>query len=192
MSNSLNLELPYLEEGQAQKHVTVNDAFRRIDQIIQLSVVDRDRSDPPATPQEGERYLVGDSPTGAWDGHAREVAAYVDDTWEFFVPVEGWLAYIQAEDALAYYTGIVWELLAAATALETVSRLGVNTAADNVNRLAVRSRATLFAPDLTAGSNDVRIVATKGGPAATVSHVFQDDFFRPCGIRADRVGRLQA
>lgn len=70
MSNSLNLELPYVEEGQAQKHVTVNDAFRRIDQIVQLAVIDRGRSVPPSAPAEGDRYIVGSAPTGAWVGHA--------------------------------------------------------------------------------------------------------------------------
>ena len=39
MSNTSSLVLPYLAVGQAQKHVTVNESLRRLDALVQLSVV---------------------------------------------------------------------------------------------------------------------------------------------------------
>jgi hypothetical protein len=39
MSNTSNLVLPYLAVGQAQKHVTVDESLRRLDALVQLSVV---------------------------------------------------------------------------------------------------------------------------------------------------------
>ena len=34
MSDSLNLNLPYVEAAQAQKHVTVNEALSRLDALV--------------------------------------------------------------------------------------------------------------------------------------------------------------
>jgi hypothetical protein len=73
-----NLGLPYIMAAQSQKHVTHNEAIRAIDAIVQLSVLDRNLNAPPDSPAEGARYIVGSSPTGAWSGHARAVAAYQD------------------------------------------------------------------------------------------------------------------
>ena len=39
MPVSANLGLPFLEAGQAQKHVTLNEALRILDASIHLSVV---------------------------------------------------------------------------------------------------------------------------------------------------------
>jgi hypothetical protein len=67
MSNSLNLELPYVQGAQAQKHVTVNDALRRIDSVVQLTVEDRNRSAPPRRTSRGgppHRCRVSDRRVG--------------------------------------------------------------------------------------------------------------------------------
>ncbi|MBJ3774811.1 DUF2793 domain-containing protein [Acuticoccus mangrovi] len=178
MSNSLNLELPYVEAAQAQKHVTVNDAFRRIDAVVQLSVADRTLTTPPASPSEGDRHLVASGATGAWAGHDFELAAYVDGAWVFFAPVEGWLAFVRAEDALVYFTGAAWEILTGAAGAEATAKLGINGTADTTNRLVVNAEAALFAPDLSqpVPTGDVRIKASKSTSGDVASHVFQTDY----------------
>ena len=50
MSNSSNLMLPFLAVGQAQKHVTVNETIRRLDAIVQLSVVSATTAVQPGSP----------------------------------------------------------------------------------------------------------------------------------------------
>ena len=84
--------------AQSQKHVTHNEAIRALDAMVQLAVLDRDLAAPPGSPAEGARYIVGSSPTGAWSGHADEVAAYQDGAWMLYAPVEGWIAWIADED----------------------------------------------------------------------------------------------
>lgn len=36
MANSPNIELPFVEAAQAQKHVTVNESLLRLDAVSQL------------------------------------------------------------------------------------------------------------------------------------------------------------
>lgn len=178
MSNSLNLELPYVAAAQAQKHVTVNDAFRRIDSVVQLSVTNRTRNAPPASPQEGDRYIVGPSPSGAWAGYPFNVAAYADGAWVFFDPRAGWLAYVVDEGAIVYFTGTSWEILTAAEGVETTGLLGINAIADVNTRLVVKSDAARFAYDDTKASptGDTRIYATKAAAGDTASHLFQTNY----------------
>ena len=176
MSESLNLELPYLAEAQAQKHVTVNDALRRIDSVVQLSVEDRDRTAPPAAPVEGQRHIVAADPIGAWDGHAQDVAAYVDGAWVFFDPRPGWMAFDEAAEAIVYFNGASWEVLTALGAQETIGKFGVNAIADTENRLVIAADAALFQPDPGSAGGDVQIKVNKTAAGDVASHVFQTGF----------------
>jgi hypothetical protein len=74
MSETFHLGLPLLAAAQAQKHVTHNEALLALDALVHLACLDRDLSAPPAAPGEGDRYLVGPSPSGPWAGHAGEIA----------------------------------------------------------------------------------------------------------------------
>jgi hypothetical protein len=49
MSNSTHLLLPYVLTAQAQKHVTVNEALRLLDGLVQLAVLERIRLTPVHT-----------------------------------------------------------------------------------------------------------------------------------------------
>ena len=46
------LSLPLILPNQAQKHVTHNEALHRLDLLVQLTVLDRDRDTPPTLPAE--------------------------------------------------------------------------------------------------------------------------------------------
>ncbi|HAE29331.1 MULTISPECIES: DUF2793 domain-containing protein [Hyphomonas] len=78
MDTSPRLAMPYLLPNQAQKHVTHNEALRRLDTMVQLSVANRDLTAPPASPGEGECWLVAAGATGDWAGHETEIAAWQD------------------------------------------------------------------------------------------------------------------
>ena len=55
---STHLGLPYLLAAQAQKHVTHNEALRLLDAMVQLSVLDRTRTTPPASPVDGDQTVA--------------------------------------------------------------------------------------------------------------------------------------
>lgn len=178
MSNSHNLQLPYVEAAQAQKHVTVNESLRRLDSIVQLAVKDRTRTAPPANAVEGDRHIVAAGATGAWLGRAQQVAAYVDGAWVFFVPKSGWFTFVTAESAIVYYTGSAWETLTPVGGFEAVGKLGINGTADATNRLVVRSDSALFTADTGQAnpSGDIQIFASKTATGDVASHVFQTNF----------------
>lgn len=90
-----NLSLPELAASQSQPHLTLNQALRRLDALVQLSVLSISNT-PPGSPADGDRYIIGSSPTGAWAGHGGEVAAYIGSGWVYWPPGVGWLAFVQS------------------------------------------------------------------------------------------------
>lgn len=168
MSNSTHLAMPYLEAAQAQKHVTHNDALSVLDAVVMLSVLDRDLAVPPASPGEGDRYIVAGSGSGAWTGQDGKLAVYRDGAWSFHSPREGWRLWIADENILLVHDGSGW--IGAAT--QNAALIGINTTADSTNRLAVSSAAALFN---NAGAG-VQVKLNKQADADTASFLFQKGF----------------
>ncbi len=113
MVDTPNLGLPYILAAQSQKHVPHNEAIRTLDAILQLSVLDRSLTAPPATPVEGDRYIVASSPTGVWSGQAEKVAGYQDGAWMFYAPKEGWISWVADENIAVAFDGVAWTALSA-------------------------------------------------------------------------------
>jgi len=166
---SPNLTLPYILPAQAQKHITHNEALRALDVLVQLCVLDRDRTEPPAVPVEGDRHIVGEAAGSAWDGHDDEIAAWQDGAWSFRQPRVGWLCWSAADETLLVFDGAGWvpASLAGAPAM-----LGINATADATNRLTVSAAATLLNHE---GAGH-RLKLNKALPADTASLLFQTGF----------------
>ena len=174
-----NLALPLIAANQAQKHVTHNEALVRLDALVQLACLDKDLATPPAAPAEGDRYLVVAAvPTGAWAGLSGQVACFRDGVWVGLAPRPGWLAYVADEADLYTFAGGAWTSLRASFAtLQNLARLGIGTAADAVNRLAVKSEAALFSwDDATPGSGNVQVTLNKQAAARDAGVAFQTGF----------------
>jgi hypothetical protein len=107
MPQTPNLSLPFLEAGQAQKHVTHNEALRLLDAVVQLAAA-AVSSSPPGSPANGERHIVGAGASGAFATHENEVAAFQDGAWIFLAPQIGWRAWNIDEEALLVWTGAAW------------------------------------------------------------------------------------
>lgn len=177
MDSTPNLGLPYIMAAQAQKHVTHNEAIRVLDAVVQLAVLDRDFSSPPATPSDGDRYLVAASASGTWAGHDGSIAAWLDGAWMFLAPREGWIAWVADERILLAWDGAAWVRVSAGINPATGGKVGINTTADDANRLAVKSDAVLFShDDVTPGSGDQRTVLNKATAGDTASFLFQTGF----------------
>jgi len=191
MTNTPHLDLPFIEGGQAQKHVTHNEALRILDALVQIGVRDADRTAPPPAPAEGDRHIVAGGATGAWAGQAGAIALHEDGGWRFFAPRAGWCAWSAADGALLVYDGTAWGEVASGGGGgdggdgdggggmdESVARLGVNDIATAPNLLTVRSNDALFhAIDaVDGGSGDMRLQIAKDGAANTASVFFSDAY----------------
>jgi len=180
--NTPNLDLEPLVSAQAQKHVTVNEALARIDAATQLAVLDRDAPDPPASPADGDRYLLPTGATGAWNGRDGTIAAWESATggWMFLTPRAGWRLWVIDEGKLVVFTDTGWQEAGGGTASANPvidGLVGVNTTADATNRLAVKSDAVLFShDDVTPGTGDMQLKFNKATATDTASLLYQTGF----------------
>jgi hypothetical protein len=167
------LQLPFIMAAQAQKHVTHNESLRTLDALVQLAVADKDLSDPPATPSEGEAYIVASGAHGAWEPHAGHIAIFQDGAWAFHAPREGWLAWVADEDKLYVFNGASWAPVTGTdNTLNPASVVGINTTADETNRLVVASPASLF----THAGGDHRQKINKAATEDTASTLYQTGY----------------
>jgi hypothetical protein len=169
-STSPRLSLPYLQPAQAQKHVTHNEALQLLDAVVQLRVSAFDAATPPAAPAAGEVWALAASPTGDWSGQGGRLALWDGTGWQFLQPREGWIAWDAAAQGLRAWTDGAWA--PAAPALQNLPGLGIGTAWDGVNRLAVVADATLLSH---AGAGH-QVKVNKAAPAQTASLLFQSDW----------------
>lgn len=124
MTTTPNLGLPLVEAAQAQKHVTVNESLQRIDALAQLTVIDRDLNTPPVSVTDGDTYIVGPSPTGAWTGQANKVVVVFNGSWVFFTPKVGWKAFIVDENIDSFWNGTSWTTVTVSTTPQVQSPNG--------------------------------------------------------------------
>ena len=189
METTRNLDLPYILPSQAQKHVTHNEALDLLDAMVQISVQSRNLSGPPATPVDGSRYIVASPGAGAWSGHEGEIAMAVENAWVFHAPRPGWLAWITDEAVLAVFSDTQWSNATSAD-LAAVDKMSINAAiADETNRLAVRSPATLLDHEGT----DHQLKLNKNTAADTASLLFQSAYsgHAELGLAGDNQFRLK-
>ncbi|TYO91414.1 DUF2793 domain-containing protein [Oceanicella actignis] len=164
MSQTTHLALPYILAAQAQKHVTHNEALRILDGLVQLSVIDRDLTDPPASPADGDRYIVAAGATGDWSGWDLNVALWTDGAWMRLPPRIGWRAWVEDEGLLLVHDGTTWT--PAGGLLAALGDVDVSSAADGDGLLYDSATGTWVAgPVATTSPYDVR-VAFSAAPAA--------------------------
>lgn len=176
MTTTSHLDLPYILPSQAQKHVTHNEALAVLDSLVQLSVLDRDASNPPASPAEGDRYIVGASPSGAWAGMSNAVAVWLGGAWTFRQPETGWLAWVVDEADALVWSGAEWTPLSSLeTSLQNLERVGIAMSADAGNPLAAKLNAALLTARAVSegGTGDVRLKLNKPETGGFATQLFQ-------------------
>jgi hypothetical protein len=173
MPVSQHLALPFLEAGQAQKHVTHNEALRMLDALVHLNVLDIAAS-PPGSPEEGARYIVGDPATDAFAEKENQVAVLEDGAWRFLMPQAGWIAFVEAANELRIYDGEAWQS-PGFRILQNVDLLGIGTSADESNPLSAKLNNALFAARYAGegGDGDLRYILNKESAANVLSLLMQ-------------------
>jgi hypothetical protein len=109
MSDSTSrFELPFILPGQAQKELFHNEALVEIDAALHAAVEGAPAASPPASPVEGQCWIVAEGAGGAWAGQAGSLAAWTAGGWRFVPPVEGMAAWDKAAGVERRYRGGAW------------------------------------------------------------------------------------
>lgn len=175
MASTKRLGLPLIDQGQAMKHVTHNEALAKLDGIVQLSALAMANAAPPA-PVEDAVYLVGPAPTGVFAGHQKAVAVFQNGGFTFAEPRVGWRCYVQSTKRLMVFDGADWVEIGGRQ--ERMPRLGINMPADDTNRLSVNSKSIVLTATSLAdgGTADLRVKLNKDLATNTGSILFQSSF----------------
>ena len=108
------LNLPEVVANQSQPHLTINQALRQLDALVQLAVKDRGATVPPVSPAEGDAYILGPPPAGPWGFYAEnQVVIFIGGNWFALTPNEGWIAWVENEAKYCSFDGTSWVELAA-------------------------------------------------------------------------------
>lgn len=175
------LNLPYLVEGQAMKHLTLNEALAALDGLVCAAVQSRTLAAQPADPSIGHAWLLPAGRTGAeWTQHPPGTLMRWDEAgWTALAAPVGALAWAADEAQLLLRTPDGWRGLGEALgAVQGLARLGVGTTADAANPVAVKAGKVL----LTArgagegGDGDLRLTLNKEAASDTASVLFQTGF----------------
>jgi len=111
MSDPLSFEissprfaLPLLFAGQAQKEVFVNEALSLTDALLHCAIEGTNPA-PPASPAEGENWLVGASATDGWQGRDGSIACRQGGNWLFVAPRDGMQVFDRSNGQVLLYDG---------------------------------------------------------------------------------------
>ncbi|MCO5091548.1 DUF2793 domain-containing protein [Bosea sp. (in: a-proteobacteria)] len=178
MSDTSRLNLPLLAAGQAQKHVTHNDALTDLDALVQLSVVARDMLSPPPSPAEGGIWLLGATPLDEWAGRGGKLAERRDGGWIFHAPRAGWIVWVEDEQVLLVHDGADWRGVLDGGAPAQLTRLGLATTADAANPFAAKLNKALWTALTTGegGDGDLRFTLDKEATGNVLSLLFQSGY----------------
>jgi len=176
LTSTDRLTLPLIESNQAQKHITHNEALRIVDAMLHLTLEAVDLNDPPASPQSGQAWIVGDAPTGTWALHAEKIAAFDSDGWQFLEPKIGMVAWVKSHLELFIYQNGNWSRFdQAPSAISNAQHVGIGASADAYNRLAIKSEAAFLSSEV-GGSGDTRLSLNKAASPNTASIIFNSNW----------------
>jgi hypothetical protein len=109
-TDSVRLQLPFIEAGQAQKEWTHNEALALLDIAVQATVEAVGVDAPPAGPEPGQCWAVGQAPSGAWAGQAGAIAGWTDGGWRFVAARTGLAVWSLIDGTTARYLAGGWRL----------------------------------------------------------------------------------
>ena len=167
--NTPRLGLPELAQMQEMDSAQINEALVQIDALSDLSIKGLFVNDPPASPADGDAYVTGGAPMGAWTGNAYKIAYCIDGGWRIFTPFDGLVAHRADTDSFVVYRSGQWTGLGALMAGPEESIASAATC--NIcaaGGLCVQITGTTTIASLGGGTNALRLV--RFADALTLTH----------------------
>jgi hypothetical protein len=160
MAETRRFGAPLLEAGQAQKHVTVNEALTRMDALAGGVVLSRTLAVPPTEPGDGDLFIPATGAGGQWAGRDGMLALWDNGGWLFAPPVAGRRLWVEDEAIEIAHTGTTW----------AVRDAGVR------NGAGMRLEVVTLDHQLTAGASSLTapIIPEKASVVAVTGRVLQE------------------
>ena len=96
--------LPLLFSGQSQKEFYVNEAHALADALLHAAC-EGEATDPPASPSDGEAWLIGTGASGEWVGEDGKLASFQAGNWLFAAPNDGMRLFDRSTSQMLLYSG---------------------------------------------------------------------------------------
>lgn len=192
--------LTYQEAGMLQTDVLQNELLNYFAVWSNCSVISLALNDPPVSPSNGDRYIVGGTPTGDWAGFANWLAVY-RDAWEFYEPKEGDSVILITDLSRYSFDGSGWVAAGAETTAAGVSYdnatsgLAATDVQDAIDELAAEklndapsddkqyARKNAAWEEVTAPAPTINIVTTI--TSGTITPAGDTDLVRPAALSAN-------
>lgn len=142
-----------------------------------LRIEDRNLTDPPGSPVEGEYYIVATGGTGAWSGWDDSVAGWNGTTWQFQRPSEGLAAWVFDEDIVVVYVDATTKWASYGSPVGAVGSFGTDlnmvesTATSTTTSTSWQTKLTLNTSSLAGGTYLLEI--NYGWSADTTQYDFE-------------------
>lgn len=108
MTTTVRWGLAELAAAQAQPHLTLNTNLEDMDVLLGTISVISITNTPPGSPAQGDTYIAGTSPTGAWS-LANRIFYWSGTAWRDFIPRKGILVYVDSgPPKYWYWSGTAW------------------------------------------------------------------------------------
>src|SRR5262245_53290950 len=131
MVTTPKLGIRLMASNDVAKEVVFNEATVVFDTMVARTAKSLTNT-PPVSPANGDTYITGTSPTGAWSGHAKEIAVYFNG-WRFYAPTQKMKFFREDTSQFWTYSGTSWSADPAGTpsTLDDLTNVGGATPADN-------------------------------------------------------------
>lgn len=108
IDETARLKLGVLADSQQMNPAELNGALQMLDALVDCYLLDQYVNTPPASPSDGDAYLLGGAPGGVWNDRAYKIAYCVDGGWQYAEPFNGLRAFVAATGAFIVYRDGAW------------------------------------------------------------------------------------
>ena len=124
------LNVAITDAGDYYASNNVEGALQEVGQSLnqdvnELEPVISQRTNPPVTPDTGDRYLVTSPAFGAWAGQEDSIAEWNGSSWDFTAPVLDDVVYLTLTLSTLRYDGSAWVRFVGVAVLQYGNAVGL-------------------------------------------------------------------
>lgn len=176
---SPNLQLPYLLSSQNQKHLVLNESLLKLDNLVMMKILSNLVTEPPNSPQDGDKYIIPSNANGEWQGKTNKIAVFNNLTWDYIYPNNGFLAYLENEKQYLSFFDNLWNYLPIQNSIfQNLPMIGIGTNADQNNPISAKINNALFSAKYINenGNGNIKYILNKETTSKTASFIFQNNW----------------